>query len=140
VCSIILGLFFFSRKHQIIKYRSRILGWRAAWTRNESAQACRLKSPSGGVFSVYDFQEMFRNYLTPDNHKSKAYHLHTGRQFWKCKQLKRNLDIRSKSLLLRHCNDSYLPKRSEAPIVVRRLPALAIGRPKTRGLWLLTMF
>jgi hypothetical protein len=48
--------------------------------RTGSAPACRLKSPSGGVFSVYDFQEMFRNYLTPDNHKSKAYHLHTGRQ------------------------------------------------------------
>jgi hypothetical protein len=26
------------------------------------------------------FQEMSRNYLTLDNHKSKAYHLHTGRQ------------------------------------------------------------
>jgi hypothetical protein len=26
------------------------------------------------------FQEMSRNYLTPDNHKSKAYQLHTGRQ------------------------------------------------------------
>jgi hypothetical protein len=26
------------------------------------------------------FQEMARNYLTPDNHKSKVYHLHRGRQ------------------------------------------------------------
>jgi hypothetical protein len=69
------------------------------------------------------FQEMSTNYLTSDNHKSKAYHLHTGRQLIgnANKQLKRNLDIRSNSLLLRHCNDSYLPNRSEAPIVVRWL-------------------
>jgi hypothetical protein len=26
------------------------------------------------------FQEMSTNYLTSDNHKSKAYHLNTGRQ------------------------------------------------------------
>jgi hypothetical protein len=52
--------------------------------RNESAPACCLKSPSGGVLKtdrfMTQFQEMSRNYLTPENHKSKAYHLHTGRQ------------------------------------------------------------
>jgi hypothetical protein len=52
--------------------------------RNESAATCRLKSPSGGVLSVYDSVSrnvhMSRNYLTPDNHKSKAYHLRTGTQ------------------------------------------------------------
>jgi hypothetical protein len=38
----------------ISTYRSRVLGWRVAWMRNESGPACRLKSPSGGVLSVYD--------------------------------------------------------------------------------------
>jgi hypothetical protein len=31
------------------KYRLRVLGWRAAWMRNESGPACRLKSLSGVV-------------------------------------------------------------------------------------------
>jgi hypothetical protein len=49
--------------------------------RNESAPACRLKSPATGSYRfMTQFQEMSRNYLTPDNHKSKSYHLHTGRQ------------------------------------------------------------
>jgi hypothetical protein len=29
---------------------------------------------------LIQFQAMSRNYLTPENHRSKAYHLHIGRQ------------------------------------------------------------
>jgi hypothetical protein len=63
-------------------YRSRVLGWRPAWMRNESAPACRHeKFQRRNLIGLWtQFQEMSRNYLTPDNHKSKAYYLHIGRQ------------------------------------------------------------
>jgi hypothetical protein len=49
--------------------------------RNESGPTCRLKVPMAESYRfMTQFQEMSTNYLTSDNHKSKAYHLHTGRQ------------------------------------------------------------